>query len=188
MKTIYNPSRITNAALAFCVASGSMVIAEESKEAQIARAESAAPLSVSGDATILAVDGAVLREGSNGWTCLPGAAPPGVAPEDAYPICNDDVWTAFMKAVAEKADFKTDRVGISYMLQGDMRVSNEDPYDTEEDPGEVWVQDGPHLMIIVPDPAMLEGISNDPGTGGPYVMWKNTPYAHIMIPTAPREP
>ena len=183
MKTIYNPYRIWCAALAFCVASGSVVIAEESTEAQIARAESAAPLSVSGDATIMALDGTVLRKGSNGWTCLPGGAP-----GDDHPICNDDVWTAFVKALAEKAEFKTDRIGISYMLQGDMRVSNEDPYDTKEDPGEVWVQDGPHLMIIVPDSAMLEGISNDPGTGGPYVMWKDTPYAHIMVPIAPREP
>ena len=23
----------------------------------------------------------------------------------------------------------------------------------------------------------------DPENGGPYVMWKGTPYAHIMVPT-----
>ena len=38
-------------------------------------------------------------------------------------------------------------------------------------------------MIIGPDPAGLEGISTDPHNGGPYVMWKGTDYAHIMIPT-----
>ena len=42
-------------------------------------------------------------------------------------------------------------------------------------------------MILVPDKAMLEGISNDPNSGGPYVMWKDTPYAHIMVPVAPRQ-
>jgi len=29
---------------------------------------------------------------------------------------------------------------------------------------------------------MLEGISTDPHNGGPFVMWKGTPYAHVMIP------
>ena len=28
----------------------------------------------------------------------------------------------------------------------------------------------------------LAGISDDPSTGGPYVMWKDTDYAHIMVP------
>jgi hypothetical protein len=36
-------------------------------------------------------------------------------------------------------------------------------------------------MIAVPR-AMLEGITDDPHGGGPYVMWKDTPYAHIMVP------
>jgi hypothetical protein len=36
----------------------------------------------------------------------------------------------------------------------------------------------------VPDPALLEGIPTDPATGGPYVMWKGTPYQHVMVPVA----
>jgi hypothetical protein len=31
---------------------------------------------------------------------------------------------------------------------------------------------------------MLEGIPTDPSGGGPYVMWGDTPYAHIMVPVA----
>ena len=90
-----------------------------------------------------------------------------------------------MQAVGVKADFHTDRVGISYMLVGDSSpVSNTDPFDTKQDPGEVWVQEGPHLMIVFPNPKMLEGMSDDPKNGGPYVMWKGTPYAHLMIPVA----
>ena len=30
--------------------------------------------------------------------------------------------------------------------------------------------------------AMLEGVTDDPHAGGPYVMWGDTPYAHIMVP------
>jgi hypothetical protein len=42
-------------------------------------------------------------------------------------------------------------------------------------------------MIIVPDTNMLQGISDDPNNGGPYVMWKGTTYAHIMVPVGPRQ-
>jgi hypothetical protein len=102
-------------------------------------------------------------------------------------MCNDEVWMNLVTALNNKADFKTDRIGISYMLAGDDDVNNADPFDTKQDPGEVWVQEGPHLMIIVPDKKMLEGISNDPNNGGPYVMWGGTPYAHIMVPVGPRQ-
>jgi hypothetical protein len=44
----------------------------------------------------------------------------------------------------------------------------------------------PHIMVVFSDHAMLEGISTDPNNGGPFVMWKGTPYAHVMIPTEPR--
>jgi hypothetical protein len=42
-------------------------------------------------------------------------------------------------------------------------------------------------MIIVPDIKILEGISDDPNNGRPYVMWKGTPYVHIMIPVGSRQ-
>ena len=35
-------------------------------------------------------------------------------------------------------------------------------------------------MIIVPDRAMLKGLSRDP-KDPVYVMWGDTPYAHIMV-------
>ena len=35
--------------------------------------------------------------------------------------------------------------------------------------------------IVVPR-EMLERMTDDPSTGGPYVMWEDTPYAHIMVP------
>jgi hypothetical protein len=37
-------------------------------------------------------------------------------------------------------------------------------------------------MIAVPDLKSLDGLSTDPKNGGPWVMWKGTPYAHIMAP------
>jgi len=152
----------------------------DSKEVKINRAMEAAPDFITQKATIIDADGTVLREGTNGWHCMPSM------PGGAHPMCNDEVWMSLLAAVGNKEDFKADTVGISYMLAGDDNVNNADPYDTKPDPGEVWVQEGPHLMIIVPDTGALEGLSDDPNSGGPYVMWKGTPYVHIMVPVGPR--
>lgn len=150
--------------------------AGDSKADKIARAQSAAHPEISDNATLMDVDGSMLKQGTNGWTCMSG-----VRPGDDHPMCNDAVWTKLMQAAGSGADFSTDRIGISYMLQGDMNVSNSNPAATDPDNGDVWVQEGPHLMVVVPR-EMLKGLSDDPYNGGPYVMWKDTPYAHIMVP------
>ena len=72
------------------------------------------------------------------------------------------------------------------MLAGEgtaLGVSNSDPYATEPAKSDDWVKEGPHLMIVVPDRGMLEGMSTDPNDPV-YVMWKDTPYAHIMVKIA----
>ena len=101
-------------------------------------------------------------------------------------MCNDEVWANLMQAISAKADFTIEKIGISYMLQGDPPgggVSNSDPYHPDPQNAPDYVETGPHLMIAVPK-HMLEGITDDPGQGGPYVMWGDTPYAHIMIPVS----
>jgi len=61
--------------------------------------------------------------------------------------------------------------------------SGPDPYATEPTPDNEWIANGgPHIMVLVPDLKMLEGIPTDPNYGGPYVMWRGTQYAHLMIP------
>jgi len=166
----------------FAAAGTSLAETGDAKKAKIAQAMQAAPESISKNATIVDTDGTILRSGSNGWTCSPTSGP-----DSTHPMCSDQVWMNLINALNKKTDFKTDRIGISYMLAGDDNVNNADPFDTKPDPGEVWVQEGPHLMIIVPDTKMLEGISDNPNNGGPYVMWKGTPYVHIMVPVGPRQ-
>ena len=153
----------------------------ESAEAKIARAMTAAPSTITDNATILDVDGAVLREGTNGWTCLPGI---GLIPGDKHPMCNDAVWGAFFKAAAAGEAFSTDVVGVSYMLAGDALVNNDDPAATDPDDGGVWVQEGPHVMLLMPTTDMMADLPRDPFAGGPYVMWDKTPLAHVMVPVA----
>ena len=157
---------------------------EESVDDKIARAMSAAPSDISANATIVDTDGTLLREGTNGWTCMPGVA---LIPGDKHPMCNDETWTRWMKAVAEGAEFSTDVIGVSYMLQGDALVNNDDPAATDPNDGGVWVQEGPHLMLLVPSSDALKGMSRDPYAGGPYVMWGDTPLVHVMVPVEAKE-
>ncbi|RWX57361.1 hypothetical protein EDI28_04855 [Photobacterium chitinilyticum] len=152
-------------------------VAEEDVDALIARAKSAAPAEISDNATVVA-NGRVLSKGTNSWICLPNTFP-----NDGMPMCNDPVWMEMLDAMVNKKDFKADRIGISYMLQGDIGagVSNSDPYHSDPKKADDYVEMGAHLMIIVPE-EMLKGLTDDPSAGGPYIMWKDTPYRHIMVP------
>lgn len=151
----------------------------ETAEDKIARAMSAAPSDVSAEATIMDVDGTILREGTNKWVCLPGV---GLIPGDEHPMCNDAVWMKWMAAVGTETIFSTDVIGVSYMLQGDAMVNNDNPMATDINDGGVWVQDGPHIMMLFPNMDMLADLPRDPFAGGPYVMWGETPLAHVMMP------
>ncbi len=157
---------------------------DESAATKIARAASAAPASISADATIVDVDGTVLREGSNGWTCLPGVP---LIPGDDHPMCNDATWTAWLAAAAAGKEFSADTVGYSYMLQGDAMVHNHDPSASQPDDSGHWVQEGPHLMLLMPANVSFAEMSDDPNVPGPYVMWGKTPMRHIMVPVGPRQ-
>jgi len=168
------------AAIACIAAIGSAGAAlAETAEVKIARAMSAAPADISANATIMDVDGTVLRQGSNEWVCLPGV---GLIPGDEHPMCNDPVWMEWMAAVAAGSEFSTDVVGVSYMLQGDAMVNNDNPMATDPNDGGVWVQDGPHLMMLFPDRDMVANLPRDPFAGGAYVMWADTPLWHVMVP------
>lgn len=154
-------------------------LTEQTVEAKIESAVSAAPASVSAEATVRDWDFNVIREGTNGWTCLPdNADTPGTDP-----WCVNAPWLNFLEAYVAKEKPTYEQVGIAYMLQGDTPVSNTDPYATEKTNDADWVEDlGAHLMIIVPDISSFSSLSTDPNNGGPWIMWPDTPYAHIMVP------
>ncbi|AVX06201.1 hypothetical protein MXMO3_03698 (plasmid) [Maritalea myrionectae] len=166
-------------AIALTLAWGPALSFAESVDDKIARAMSAAPSDVSAEATIMDVDGTILREGTNDWVCLPGV---GLIPGDEHPMCNDAVWMKWMAAVGAGTEFSTDVIGVSYMLQGDAMVNNDNPMATDPNDGGVWVQDGPHIMMLFPNMDMLADLPRDPFAGGPYVMWGETPLAHVMVP------
>jgi hypothetical protein len=152
----------------------------QSDVATIAKAVSAAPPEIGKHATVMAAgaDGQMkeLRAGTNGWMCMVAAG---------NPMCLDKEWQAWGDAWMNKKDPPQPKtVGVAYMLRGDTGASNTDPYATKQTPDNQWVVSGPHIMILPTDRNQLDTLSTDPTTGGPWVMWKGTKYAHIMVPTA----
>lgn len=165
---------------------------QRTNEQKIADAMSAAPMSVSSQATLMdwpASQGGTmqqLRSGSNGWVCYPTTPSTygNAAGEDA--MCLDPSFQQWASAWMNKTAPQTTKPGIAYMLRGDAGASNTDPYATAQTADNSWVTTGPHVMVLVPDPAMLNGYSTDPKSGGPWVMWAGTPYAHLMVPVPPQ--
>jgi hypothetical protein len=156
----------------------------QDKEALIENALSAAPPAVAETATVMDNKGNLLREGSGDYTCFPYEG------GSTATMCADAEWLAWNEAyMTQRTDYVPSGFGLAYMLAGDPPeggASNIDPFATAPTPDNQWIVEGPHVMILVPDPALLEGVSTDPDAGGPYVMWQGTPYAHIMMPTGPR--
>jgi hypothetical protein len=155
------------------------------KAEKIANAMTAAPASVSATATILdwpANEGeppTVLRAGSAAWHCLPDMPDS----QGSDPMCVDRAWMTWIEAYTAHKTPRVTSVGIGYMIApGGGWGSNTDPYAMAATADNQWGHHVPHLMIVVPDLASLEGISTDPNGGGPYVMYAGTPYAHIMAP------
>src|SRR5262249_54535363 len=94
-------------------------------------------------------------------------------------------WQRWIDALMSKSVPKIEQTGIAYMLRGDKGGSNIDPYATEPTAENQWVVSPPHIMLLFPDLTMLEGYPTEPMNGGPWVMWKGTPYAHVMVPVSP---
>jgi hypothetical protein len=173
-----------SAAILFGVTLGTASAADD-KDALIKDALSAAAPEIAKTAMVMDWDHSMLKSGTGAYTCMP--TPPDIrAKGGREPMCLDKVWAAWGDAWMNKKPFKAEGVGIAFMLAGDTGASNTDPYATQKTATNQWVVEGPHLMFIVPDTAQLEGLSTDPHNGGPYVMWKGTPYAHIMVPVADR--
>ena len=150
---------------------------------KVQNAMSAAPRSISKDATVMdfpATEGgemAVLRKGTSEWTCLPDD--PSTPAND--PMCLDKMAMEWAKAWMSHQDPKITSTGIGYMLQGGGSASNTDPFAKTPAAGETWMKEPPHVMIF--SAGKLDASAyGDMHSGGPWVMWGGTPYEHLMVP------
>jgi hypothetical protein len=154
----------------------------ESKEAKIKRALSAGPPNVADGAKIADMDEqgkmTVLRDGHNGFTCIPGHA--GVVGDG--PACMDAPalqWT--LDWTAHKPKPTNTQPGIIYQLAGDSDWSATDPWATSGTPHK-WP---PGWLIVWPFDPKTSGLSDRPKQAGTWIMWAGTPYAHLMIMQKP---
>ena len=125
----------------------------------------------------------VLREGSNGWVCMPegdGLVDHGNRLAFDHekprhnPMCADQTMMKWMMAMMDGKKPNLDRIGISYMLQGeggaDVRFA------------------GPHIMLVLPDggkDALKDvGGYTSSGGGAPYVYGPGAPSPLLIIPVA----
>ena len=147
-----------------------------------------APDFIGNFATVISASGEVLREGINGWTCLPFIAMPKMGfktKNEAAPACADQNAMAWANAYLSQTEPKLENDGWIWMLHGDTGVDNFRPYsegdEKNTDPKD-WIYSGAHLMLMPKDPNSLGSQTTDFTIGAPYVMMKGTPYVHLMIP------
>ncbi len=174
-------SRILVSVTTMMLVSQAVVAQEAGMEAVIRRALSAAPAAVAENASVMDLEGNMLRQGTNGYTCYPSM------PRRDYPMCVDEPYLKWIEALWGGIEPPPPpRMAFGYWLQGTSPLSNEDPFATEaEMASQVRFDGAPHVAILMPDRSLLDALPTDPTNGGPWVMWKDTPYAHIMVP-APR--
>jgi hypothetical protein len=158
---------------------------------KIASAQAAAPAEIAKNATIMdwpdtpTGKSRQLKAGTNGWVCYPTTPSEMGGASGDDPMCLDKAWQGWAEAWMAKKDPPAGGAGIGYMLKGDKGASNTDPFATAPSPSNQWVVSPPHIMVLYADPKALDAFTADPKGGGPWVMWKGTKYAHLMVPVSP---
>lgn len=145
-------------------------------EARIARALKSGPPAIRDGAKVIDMDAdrniTVLREGTNGWTCMPGVE---IAKAD---MCADEMGMQWiMDAWAGKPKPTNTSPGLIYMLNGAVQHSYTDPFDRTSP----LIPIGPHWMLIWPFDATATGLPTVMRDAGTMIMYAGTPYAHLHI-------
>jgi hypothetical protein len=161
---------------------GKSPIPKMSKDQLISLAMSAAPETISRDATIMipGPDGKLMeaKKGTNGFTCIPDID--GQAKPD--PICADEPSMQWVNDLMANAPKPSNTVpGIAYMAQGGWHFEKDGKILMKPEPGAEAVEEPPHWMVFWPFDAKADGLPSKPSQFGTWVMWGDTPYAHLMI-------
>jgi hypothetical protein len=133
---------------------------------KIASAMRAGPKFVTQNATVLDWPSSpggefrVLRDGTSGWSCLPGR------PEATHdePGCFDQVFLQFMKDSMAGRTPNLRSVGISYMYGGFWVAGKSHATGSGNE-----FHVGPHVMIIGLDQKIIQTLNHDGSNGEPYV-------------------
>lgn len=153
-----------------------------SQDELIKLALSAAPAHVAKDATAMvpSPDGKLMeaKKGTNGFTCLPDLD----GQSEPDPICADPAAWQWANDLMSNAPKPTNTVpGVAYMAKGGWHFEKDGKILMKNEPGAKAVKEPPHWMVFWPFDSKASGIPAMPNSGGVYVMWNGTPYAHLMI-------
>jgi hypothetical protein len=175
-------SALSIALLSFAGEKGESPIKKMSKEELIKLAMSAAPSHISKDAAILipGEDGKLteVRKGTNGFTCIPDVD--GMPTPD--PICADPAAWQWVNDLMSGAPKPTNSVpGISYMAKGGWHFEKDGKILMKNEPGAKAVKEPAHWMVFWPFDKKTVGLPTMPSNFGVYIMWEDTPYAHLMV-------
>ena len=160
------------------------------KDFEIKAYTGAAPDFIGNFESVIGSDGKVLKEGTNGWTCLAFTANmmgDSMDPRMATPACMDSNAMAWANAYMNQEVPKLKKDGWAWMIHGDTGADNFRAFSEGDKAGtnpEDWIESGAHLMLMPKDPSTLDNTTTDFTTGSPYVMFKGTPYVHMMIPVS----
>lgn len=162
-------------------------IPKMSKEQLITLARSAAPASISKDATIMisGEDGKMVEavKGTNGFTCFPDID----GMKDPDPICGDAASMQWADDFMKGAPKPTNTVpGVAYMAKGGWHWEKDGKILLKREDGSKTVKEPPHWMVFWPVDK-TSGLPTFPDAFGTYIMWKDTPYAHLMIHQDPNK-
>jgi hypothetical protein len=164
------------------------VYAEQpSNQKLIDLALSAAPPSISNNATVLVPgkDGNFVeaKKGSNGFTCLPDI-PETPKPD---PMCLDPAATQWAMSLLKGEAKPSNTVpGIGYMGRGGQHWEKDGKMFMKEQPGAKIVDEPPHWMIFWPFDSKTTALPQS-HTDKTYIMFEGTAYAHLMIYQDPKD-
>jgi hypothetical protein len=153
------------------------VVLEISDDEQIELARSAAPPSISKDATIIILDKDLkykkVRTGSNGFTCYSDLDKIDVP----VPSCMDTAavqwWNDF---IAQKPKPTNTVPGVAYMAQGALRWEKDGKiYMDWHEPGTKRVKEPPHWLLLWPFDPERTILPTYPGKFGSSIMYSGTP-------------
>lgn len=152
---------------------------DETSAVKISRAMRAGPSLITRNATVADIDPQgklinVLRQGSNGWVCVPGDENRVGDP----PMCVDQLGLQWFKDIHDRKPAPTiSAPGLCYMLCGATQHSNETPYDRTSPA----IPIGPHWMILWPFDHKHCGLPTTVRDAGAWIMFSGTPYAYLHI-------
>jgi len=154
-----------------------------SDDEQIAIARSAAPPSISKDATIFIVGEdhkyKKVKTGSNGFTCYSDLDKIDVP----VPSCMDEAAVQWWNDFTHGKPKPTNTVpGVAYMAQGALRWEKDGKiYMDWHTPGTKRIKEPPHWLLFWPFDPKSTKLPTYPGKFGSYIMYDGTPWVHMMI-------